>query len=595
MKRLVALLLLTAAAAQPARAVEVVPANDAFENASSIESLPFTAVRDVLLATQEIGEPLCSANGHTTWYSYTPAVPTSVRIEASAGWAGVYRGTSVDELNQIGCTYAYYPIDIELAAGKTYMIQLDAATSGTADLSIRELGAISGLVRGPDGGPAGGLCVQAYAGDDLGVATVATTQSDGTFELADLEPGAYDVWIGCDQGPFGSLWYGGALERAAATPVIVSGGATTSGIDTTLPAPTAITGTVRTLEGESAVGCAVAYRTDGTASFRATLLDAGYRIYVTPGTYKVAFEACYSAFMVDEWYDDASTFDDATPVTVDAGQVASGIDAEVVGFRYAPNDYRQAAEPIGVFPYRTHSFAPLADRFDNDPAQCEGNQSRLSVWYRYTPAETTTVVAAIDTDEFYDLSLLDVYVMDGGSLVKVSCSNEAYGIDRLAFVAEAGRTYYIQHGASSYFRGVVPLVFDETTDPTSHTVEPMIPCGIACFPLAGWYACTPGLVPGMYRDVPVEVPALAAGAVPADMAVHVSSSGEVDAMLCRDDGEMMPAVAHGWAVSSSDCDIIGCDETFAVPVVPGERYVVRVFNVASVGPADVTISYRRDR
>lgn len=109
------------------------PANDDFSNAKLIDTTPFDETVTFNQATsKEQGEPLCADNGtpaRTVWYSFTPAINGAASV--SIPWAefspmlGVYTGTSLNNLTQIGCQfYTGSTFSFHIDAGTTYYIQV---------------------------------------------------------------------------------------------------------------------------------------------------------------------------------------------------------------------------------------------------------------------------------------------------------------------------------------------------------------------------------------------------------------------------------------------------------------------------------------
>lgn len=587
---LIKAILIVSVATIPASAAGPLPDNDAFANATLIPAMPFTGGQDTTFATSEIGEPSCGDGLQTVWYRWTASASGTLRVGSDGNSVGVYRGSSVDQLNRLACSW--WTADVDVFAGKTYYFQLES-TAAYAGMSARLLGGIEGRVQGPGGGPAGGVCVQT----DGPLERITTlSASDGSYRLESLDPGSYVVEFGCGRAPYGSVWYPQALSPDDATPVVVAHGSVTADIDARLGPPTTISGTI-TPGGT----CASAFTPSGRFVASSPTDDQGvYRLFVPPGDFKVKFDGCGPYAALVEWFDDAPTFESAQTVTAISGQDTPNIDAELIVSGPAINDAIENAEQIGAFPYRTVSFADRARRDSGEPEACGNTSWPQSVWYRLTPSETATVVVSPDGHPLHS-GALDAYV-DGGrlpgyedSLVKVACTRLDAGVDRLAFVAEAGKTYYVQHTVFP-FDGPVRLIFDETTAAVTTTVDAPIPCAAVCAPVFAFpEACTTQARGDSIREIPIEVPALVDGYAPADLAVHARMTGDADTVLCREDTGEGSFVAWGDSGRSQDCLWLGCDETYAIAVTPGERYVLRVFNYLNVGPVDVTTSFRRKR
>src|SRR5262249_42973852 len=119
-----------------------------------------------------------------------------------------------------------------------------------ANFAVQLAGTISGAatVGSPSPGPRPGVCVTALPLARSGQPGYAVTRRDGAYAVRGLVPGRYQVHfdpVGCVYGafPFAPQWYGGT-SRSSATPVTVTAGAATSGIDVMLARDGTITGTI---------------------------------------------------------------------------------------------------------------------------------------------------------------------------------------------------------------------------------------------------------------------------------------------------------------------------------------------------------------
>lgn len=126
------------------QAEEVTPAaNDNFAGAAAIASLPFHGSVDTLTITREPAEPNPSCLSFeepegTVWYKYTPAANTILRADTegtffSNSFIGIYTGTSISTLDEVGCAYPNYPYTqfaFEASAGQTYYLQVGTILYG---------------------------------------------------------------------------------------------------------------------------------------------------------------------------------------------------------------------------------------------------------------------------------------------------------------------------------------------------------------------------------------------------------------------------------------------------------------------------------
>jgi hypothetical protein len=110
------------------------PGNDDFADATPIASLPFSDTVDLTGATTQASEPSPSCVGlplqNTAWYAFTPTTTESVtaRIDQFGTGLGVYTGTSLASLTEIGCSqYPYFQfVTFRAQAGATYYFQVGA-------------------------------------------------------------------------------------------------------------------------------------------------------------------------------------------------------------------------------------------------------------------------------------------------------------------------------------------------------------------------------------------------------------------------------------------------------------------------------------
>jgi hypothetical protein len=108
------------------------PGNDDFANATSISSLPFADTVDHTAATTQPSEPSPSCVGlqNTVWYAFTPTTTQSVTARTDQGGVGlgVYTGTALADLTQLGCSQfpPSEPVTFRAQANSTYYFQVGA-------------------------------------------------------------------------------------------------------------------------------------------------------------------------------------------------------------------------------------------------------------------------------------------------------------------------------------------------------------------------------------------------------------------------------------------------------------------------------------
>ncbi len=140
------------------------------------------------------------------------------------------------------------PNGCDVTTGTPVEVELNHGTTVDFALTRRPMGAISGVVRGAAGEPIDRVDIDIYDASGNSV-EFDSTDDDGRYEISSLIPGAHFV-IARRRGFIGELYEGlpcrlGNCDPTAGTPVQVSDGSTTAGIDFTLTRLGAISGTVR--------------------------------------------------------------------------------------------------------------------------------------------------------------------------------------------------------------------------------------------------------------------------------------------------------------------------------------------------------------
>lgn len=204
--------------------------------------------------------------------------------------------------------------------------------SGGVDARLRRVGAsISGKVTTGDGGAIPGrawVFLSRPDGYHVGNALIA---SDGSYLLADLEPGNYRLEIWLDD-PYLKIWYPGATDEVDASIVSVGLGQSRTGIDAVVPVGAAISGTVTAGDG-SPLPAGVSVRTwnESVSTWDQTEVaaDGRYRLDgLAAGTYAVMVEDP-SGRLIRCWYPGVTDEASASGITLRAGEVRSGVDLAV--------------------------------------------------------------------------------------------------------------------------------------------------------------------------------------------------------------------------------------------------------------------------
>ncbi len=278
-------------------------------------------------ATVELyGEPL-------DWNVTRPLVVTDDDGQYRIGWLpGVY--TVQFNISDFNDTYAWTPevnyLGEPYAGGATLTLEA-GVTLTDIDGSLTPGGEITGRITDESGNPLNMALAYAYAGDTVRVA-FDYTDADGHYSLDRLRAGNYAVRFRNTGSPvLANEWFADTTTFADATPVAVSAGATSSGIDAALGAGGSIGGRVTDGSGQWIAGVQVtAYDPSGIALSSAnTNTNGDFLVGRLPaGSFKVQFNAATatSGNFVSEYYEDAYYLNDAAYVDVVAGTTTSGID-----------------------------------------------------------------------------------------------------------------------------------------------------------------------------------------------------------------------------------------------------------------------------
>jgi hypothetical protein len=202
---------------------------------------------------------------------------------------------------------------------------LDAVLRPGASISGTVLGGVEG---GGPPAPAAGVCVEATPKSGNGVATVAVTGASGRYDLSGLAAGKYSLLFTdyCDGGAPLPL---APLRVQRLVPVGRSSAAT---VNVTMLADGQITGTVDGPGSQPLAGICVTAQPvkAGTSPVLAVTTSTGsYSIgSLVPGSYRVKFSAgCGTTGYATQWFRDATSAAQATPVTVTPGEPTNGISA----------------------------------------------------------------------------------------------------------------------------------------------------------------------------------------------------------------------------------------------------------------------------
>jgi hypothetical protein len=185
-------------------------------------------------------------------------------------------------------------------------------------------GSISGTISSGGKGLAGTVVVYSEGSYD----TETSAASNGSYTVANLAEGSYQLYFDAD-GNYLPQYYKDKATLAEATPVAVTGGATTSGIDAELVVGGQIEGRLTDTTGAPlADDYAYIYNSSGEfVDIGFTSETGAYDVEGLPtGSYVVEFKRYAVGGEQIAYYKGQSTKATANPVSVTAGKVTSGID-----------------------------------------------------------------------------------------------------------------------------------------------------------------------------------------------------------------------------------------------------------------------------
>jgi probable HAF family extracellular repeat protein len=218
----------------------------------------------------------------------------------------------------IGTTPNLAFVDPGVHTGSTYSVQT-VNVAGPSAPSTALPGSCATSIGGTvtsDGLPVGGIDVRVYPFGSGPVVTKTTTTADGTYAVAGLAPGSYQVRFSSPTSAYVLQWNGGVPFRSGAAPVVVDLGTTT--VDADLAVPGAVSGVVT--DGVAPLaGIDVRVYITGTILLAAktkTAADGSYQVDgLAAGSYEIRFSSATGSYVV-QWNGGVATRSAATPVLV---------------------------------------------------------------------------------------------------------------------------------------------------------------------------------------------------------------------------------------------------------------------------------------
>jgi Carboxypeptidase regulatory-like domain len=218
-----------------------------------------------------------------------------------------------------------------LAEAKPVPVSAGSPTMGIDAALAPAYGSLSGTVTGAGGAPLEHIEVKVYGA--VGYAASVETAANGTYTVAGLTPGKYEVqFVPSGGGYYLRQYYGGKSTLAEASPVTVTAGQTTTAVNAALASAGKISGTVTDAASNAPLGhveVKVYDSSDGYVASAETTSSGEYTVSgLLPGNYEVGFAA--GGGYAPQFYAGSLSLEEANPVPVTADATTSGIDAALV-------------------------------------------------------------------------------------------------------------------------------------------------------------------------------------------------------------------------------------------------------------------------
>lgn len=229
------------------------------------------------------------------------------------------------------------------------VVVTDGADTAAIDAALMEGGQIEGrVIDAVTKAGVGGIFACAESNDEIGTFRCAETNAGGFYVIRGLETDSYDVGFYPEEESSDYLfqYYDGKASWFEATPVVVTAGLSTTGINADMKRASRIAGTV----ADAASGAGI--RSSLVCAIDVELLEIGncaytgstghYEIGALPiGTYKVWFSPDVPAWEEEDdyfqqYWNAKPTLAQATPIALGAAAAAGGIDARLTSRRASP-------------------------------------------------------------------------------------------------------------------------------------------------------------------------------------------------------------------------------------------------------------------
>ncbi|HST47740.1 carboxypeptidase regulatory-like domain-containing protein [Jatrophihabitans sp.] len=284
---------------------------------------------------------LVSAYSWNTWEGYFSQTDESGNYTLSGLAADDYRVCFDPSYAQGPAAggYAMQCYDNQPSMDTADPVTVGAAGSVTVNAVLRAGAAITGRITGSDGAALGGVYIYAFDPESGQYATGASSDySDGSYRLPGLAPGDYAVCFDAVnvRQPAPTGYVNECYDNNSYALVHVTGGTVTTGIDAELAVGAGISGRVTDSAGHGLPSISVeVYRVDGSYLASGGFTDDTGRYQLT-GLPATAAVLCFDSYAGPndtgypyECYDNKPDMNTANPVDTTAGQMRTGIDAQL--------------------------------------------------------------------------------------------------------------------------------------------------------------------------------------------------------------------------------------------------------------------------
>jgi len=307
--------------------------------AADIDSTGATLDDGGVSGTCQTGSPNWSI-----WYRFSAASTGNVFLQTrmptpnATNFMAVYDLTLPSTLgSEVGCGAGtnVNQLIVPVIAGSDYAVQVVGNASDLGDLVTLEfetMGTLEGTVTEEGtGDPLSPITVQVLDTTGTKLLAITSTIGNGTWSVG-VPTREVIVHFSDPVGDYGTLYYENVILKSDATPIVVTEGATTSGIDAEMADAGSMSGTITSSSGGDIEGAFVAIydapTPAGPVDTAITVSDGTYSMTgLAPGDYFVQFSGPNH---FGEWYDDVDNWNPGgTTITIVAG-LDTVVDAELL-------------------------------------------------------------------------------------------------------------------------------------------------------------------------------------------------------------------------------------------------------------------------